>query len=424
MRDRYDNDLSTTSREAVDAYIEGVDLFLANQVGADEAFERSVAADPAFALAYAGLARSLQSLTRIPEAVAASNKAQALVDGLSARERGHVSITGHLIGGNGAQAYREILAHVVDDPRDALVVQPCTGVFGLIGFSGKAGREAECLSFVNGLKSDYGEDWWFDCVLAFAQTEVGQLSEAEVSIERSYAAKPSNANAAHYMAHFRYEQGNADTGLNFIRQWREGYDKRGVLHCHISWHEAIWALEAGDIDTAWRIIETDVMPGGAWGPPLNILTDSVAFLLRAELAGMPRREELWSKMSAFASQYFTKPGISFADTHAAIAHAMAGNSAALKVLEADPAGPAGDVVKSIAEAFDAYAGSDWQVAVDRLIPIMASHERIGGSRAQRDLLEFTFVTALVKLGRADEAARILSMRRPLIADGNFVAGLH
>ncbi len=51
------------------------------------------------------------------------------------------------------------LAHSVEYPRDACVVQPCLGVFGLIGFRGKPEREAEHLAFVERLAPHYGDDW-------------------------------------------------------------------------------------------------------------------------------------------------------------------------------------------------------------------------------------------------------------------------
>ena len=54
---------------------------------------------------------------------------------------------------------------------------------------------------------------------------------------------------------------------------------------------------------------------------------------------------------------------------------------------------------------------------------MRDHARIGGSRAQRDLIEFAMANALVQAGQADEARRLLAMRRPLIPSGPAVAGL-
>ena len=422
-RDRYDNPLSTQSDAARDAYCEGVDLFLAAQAGADVAFNAAIEADPGLAVAHAGLARVHQLYARGAEASAAISRAREAAAGASAREAAHVAAIGHLIDGNGPAGLAAIRAHLQDFPRDAMVVQPCTGVFGLIGFSGQPGREAEQLAFMAPLAPHYGDDWWFQSVLAFAEVEAGQTTKAEATIERSLAANPNSANGAHIRAHVHYEAGETEAGLSYIDDWRSRYDKAAPLHCHISWHVALWAMETGRLDKAWSVIEADVQPDGAWGPPINVLTDTAAFLFRAELAGEAPRADLWQSVASFAAKAFPKPGLAFADAHAALAHAMAGNGEALQRLVREPAGPAAPVVSSLAAAFGAFARGEWEACIADLVPVMASHERIGGSRAQRDLVEFALVAALLKAGRTEEARRTLEERRPAKAASAPLAGL-
>ena len=89
----------------------------------------------------------------------------------------------------------------------------------------------------------------------------------------------------------------------------------------------------------------------------------------------------------------------------------------------DAKGPARDLVSKMSEAFRAFAKQSWAEAIGFLTPVMSDHERIGGSRAQRDLLEFMYLGALLRLDRMDEAKRLLVMRRPLKADGHPVVGL-
>ena len=77
----------------------------------------------------------------------------------------------------------------------------------------------------------------------------------------------------------------------------------------------------------------------------------------------------------------------------------------------------------MARAFEAFARRDWAETIAFLAPVMATHERIGGSRAQRDLLEFTLLAALLKSGRADEARLMLATRRPMKVSARPLAGL-
>jgi diadenosine tetraphosphatase ApaH/serine/threonine PP2A family protein phosphatase len=424
LADRYGNTLSTTSETARDAYIEGVDCLISANHGAEDAFGRAIAADEGFALAHAGLARTQQIAGQGAKAREAMAAARALAGGVSAREQSHLAALEPLIAGNAGAAFAAICQHLDEHPRDAFLVQPCTSVFGLIGFSGVAGREAEMLAFMHRLMPHYGNDWWFNSLLAFAQVEAGQRDVAVTTIERALADNPRNAHGAHIKAHIHYERGETKAGLAYIDDWRNAYDKAAPLHCHISWHVALWALETGDEDRAWQVIEADVKPDGAWGPPINVLTDTASFLMRAELAGGRHRPELWREISAYAARFFPNPGIAFADVHAALAHAMAGETEAVEKIISDAKGPAADIVKPMAEAFRAVAREDWPDVIARLVPTMAEHERIGGSRAQRDLIEFTLVNALLKNGRGEEAARLLAMRRPQRSAERSVAGLH
>lgn len=423
--DRYGNVLSTNSAVARDAYVEGVDLVLSGNYGAEEAFQRAIDADDGFVLGFAGLARAAQVMARGAAAREAMDKALELVASrdVSDRERSHVAAMDYLISGNGAAALKAMRAHAEDHPRDVLVIQPCTSVFGLIGFSGMAGREAEQLAFLNRLERHYDNDWWFNTAHAFAQCEVGQIAQSIDTIERSLAGNPNSAHGAHVRAHIYYENGETDAGYKYISDWRDGYDERAPLMCHISWHVALWALERGDRDRAWQIIDRNVRPANASGPPLNVLTDTASFLMRSELVGEPRRADLWHEVSSYAQKIFPNPGIAFADVHAALAYAVAGESAALEKVIKDAKGPARDLVTQMSEAFRAFAAQSWAEALTLLTPSMSSHERIGGSRAQRDLLEFMYLGALLRLDRSDEANRMLLMRRPMKRDAHPVTGL-
>ena len=423
FRDRYGLPLSTESAAARDAYVEAMDLFLGANAGSEGAFARAGLEDPSFALAHAGRARALQMRGRGREAAAAMAEARGAANGCSAREAGHLHALGLLIDGDGPGAYAAILAHLGEWPLDAMIAQPCCGVFGLIGFSGRAGREAEQLAFTDRLAPHYGDDWWFLAQHGFSQVEAGQVAEAEANLERALAGHPRNANAAHIRAHVHYEAGERETGLARLDAWRRDYDREAQLSCHIAWHVAIWRAEAGDMDGAWRVYEADVAPGGAWGPPINVLTDSAAFVLRAELAGGAAPDGAWERLSDYAGAFFPNPGIAFADVHAALAHAMAGRGEALMRIVEAAAGPAGDMVSGLAEALGAYGRGEWDEAVALLAPWMAGHERIGGSRAQRDLLEFALIGALLRSGRTEEARRLLILRRPMHAPAPPLAEL-
>ena len=423
LRDRYDEPLTTASAPARDAYVEGVDAFLAALPAPETRFDAAIEADPGFALAHAGRARALQVSGRVPEAQAAMETARGLAAGLTAREAAHLGVMDALIAGRGAEAREGARAHVLDHPRDAMIAQTCMSVFGLIGFSGLPGREAEQLAYAEALAPAYGEDWWLLSMLAFARCEVGQLDQASEEIDRSLAMMPLNAHAAHVRAHVDYESGATEAGLASLDRFMKGYDKAGQIHGHCSWHVALWSLETGDVDRMWRVLDEGVSPEGSLGPAINKLTDTASILFRAELAGVEVAPARWRAVSDYARAAFPKPGIAFADAHAALAHAMAGETDALHAIAKGAAGPAAPVVRAVARAFEAMAARDWPAAAERLAEGMADHARLGGSRAQRDLVELAMASALLRMGRGDEARRMILTRRPVKAGSRAVAGL-
>jgi tetratricopeptide (TPR) repeat protein len=419
QQDQYGNPLTTSSVKARDAYVLGLERNLAAAPGAEAAFQQAVAEDENFALAHLAIARNRQVEGRGVSSREPLAKAKACAEGLSLREQGHLAIISSLLVGDSGGAYETAKTHLQEFPRDVMIAQACLGVFSLIGFGGQPGREAENLALSSILAPHYGDDWWFLSTHAFAQMEAGQLEPAADSIDRSLAGNPRNANAAHHRAHLHYEMGETPAGLAYLKKWIKDYDRQGVMHCHLSWHIALWALADGDVDTMWRVADAAIDPKTSAGPALNIVTDMPALLYRAELAGVDVQPERWQAISEYATARFAKPRLAFADFHAALAHAMAGNGEGVATIVEKANGPAEDLVRALAEAFDAIAKKAWAVATAHLTKVMADHARLGGSRAQRDLIELAMANVLLRQGSVDEAGRFLSSRRPLALGASF-----
>jgi len=424
LKDRYGNAISTRSEAAREAYVRGVDLLLSASAGTEAAFRAAIDADEGFALAHIALARTLQILGRGPEVKAPLARAVALKAGTTAREQSQIAIFENILTGKGAAGLELIREHVKSWPRDAMALAPATSVFGLIGFSGKAGREADQLALLEPLADAYGDDWWFRTVLAFAEIELQMHDRGLRNIETALVQFPRNAHGAHIRAHLYYEMGERQDGLAYLKDWAKAYPRDGQIHCHVNWHIALWSMETGQVDEAWTVYESAMRPGVAWGPQINVLTDCAAFLHRAEIAGVPRRPELWKEVAAYAARWFPNSGVQFADMHSALAFAMAGDSEALHRIAESPKGPAADMLAPVARGFEAFARGNWDGVIRELAPVLPSHERLGGSRAQRDLLEYTVTCAMLRAGRPDEARQFIASRRPQNGRGGYpVAGL-
>ncbi len=421
--DRYGLPLSTPHGAARDAYVTGVDHILAATSGAVEAFDAALRADPAFTLAHVGLARARMYAGDMPGARSAIGDARTHARGGTAREASHLAIFELLLQGRAAETRQAVLTHVAEYPRDVMVAQICTNIFGLIGLSGEPGRESLQLAYTSRLLDHLGDDWWLLSVHGQALCEVGRLDDAMTAMERSLELNNGNANASHFKAHTLYEQGESALGRSYLANWIKDYDEHALLHGHLSWHRALWALEQGDAADLWQIYHSAIAPGATHSLPINVLTDGAALLYRAELAGLRVDPALWRDMANFAARCFPDPGMSFADIHAALAYAMAGDGDRLAVLGETQAGFAADLVRPVAQSWAAIARQDWSEALRLLTPVMADHARLGGSRAQRDLLELTYLNLLLKTGQTQEAQRAMATRRPVFGPGAPVAGL-
>ena len=142
LTDRFGFELTTTSSEARDAYVTAVDRLLAAGAETEQAFRAVIELDPAFAVAHAGRSRCLALYSRGAEARAAAARARELAASATRRERQHVEALALAVEGQPASSLAATLAHLDEFPRDAMVLAPATGVFGLYGFSGRLERES------------------------------------------------------------------------------------------------------------------------------------------------------------------------------------------------------------------------------------------------------------------------------------------
>jgi tetratricopeptide (TPR) repeat protein len=429
LTDRYELTLSTASSAARDAYVAGCEAKLTMYPGALEAFDRAIAADPGFALAHAARAHLLLERGDAAAARTSIAAAKSLAAGLSEREASHIAFFDRLMAGDSEAALAALPAHLDAWPRDAMVLGTTAFTNGLIGSSGRAGQKRMLLELLDGLAPSYGDDWWFTAHHGMALSENGQRAAARPKIDRSLAQNPKNPWAAHARAHFCYEEGDANTACAFLASWLTTYPREGALYSHLSWHRALGHLEAGDAAAALRLFTEAFAPDVHSGPPRGKLNDGVSFLWRWELAGHKRDSEAWRVMRDFVSGAFLRAGVAFSDMHIALAQAVGRDDAALaaRARQMDELArggryPSGSLVPAVSLGFTAFERGDYAAAIDALGPIVGELERIGGSRAQLDLVEFTLLKAYLGADRADDARRMLSARRRG-ASGLPIAGL-
>jgi hypothetical protein len=151
--------------------------------------------------------------------------------------------------------------------------------------------------------------------------------------------------------------------------------------------------------------------------PVNVVSDTASFLWRLKAYGHTVPAGLWEQAAAYSGGYFQKAGFAFADVHMALLAAATGDKTAVEkrvqalmaLVEAGTL-PAGPVVPAVCRAALAFAEEGYAACARILEPVAAEVVRIGGSGAQREMIEDMLLLALMRSGEAVKAGELLDRR--------------
>src|SRR5258708_11395789 len=127
--------------------------------------------------------------------------------------------------------------------------------------------------------------------------------------ERGFEMRRDNAYAAHALLHAMFEDGSVADADALVTQWIGGYDKSGILHGHIYWHQALGALEQGDATKALAIYADVLQPSVTAAPPLNAMSDCASLLWRLAAYCHHSPEAPWDDAAASANQKFPQTNL-------------------------------------------------------------------------------------------------------------------
>jgi len=431
-KDRFDLPVTCANVAAVENYVSAVDLLLSAWPGTEVLLDRALAADPDFALAHIARGRLSQLQARMPEAKVAAARARALADRVTARERRHIEAIALSVDGAAGEALAVVREHIAEYPRDALPLSLALGVFGLLGFSGRRDHHEAQLALLEDLAPHWGSEWWFLGYLGWAYIETGEVAKGTELVERSLAGNLRNAHAAHQRVHGFFEAADAGGGAGFVENWLKGYDRAGHLHCHLSWHLALFELARGNAERAHAIYLDNIRPSVARAAPMLVLADAASLLWRWRFyEATPPLEDEWTEVAAHARRHFPRASLAFADLHAAFAEAatrdddgLAARIAGLQSLVRDGRLPPGEVAPALCAGAAALGRGDYAEAAQILGPALADLPRIGGSHAQREVFEDSLIVAYLRSGQSAKAGPLLRARlgrRPSTRDQAWLA---
>ena len=250
-------------------------------------------------------------------------------------------------------------------------------------------------------------DWRAAAPLAMVRQEQRRYDEARALATAVLAEEPGNGHGAHVVAHCDYETGAHDAGLAWLDGWRAG--RRVALYGeHLAWHGALHALARGDTADALRRYVTGVGPAR--------VADAGPLLWRCRLhedAADADVARLAAEAAAAAREVLDRAP-HFPLLGACFALAAAGDADTLRVLAvalaADARPARADLLAPVARALAALAAQEPGAAVAELDAVLPGLARVGGSNAQREVVEDTLLHALLADGRAERARTLLLAR--------------
>ncbi|CUR57355.1 FAD-dependent pyridine nucleotide-disulfide oxidoreductase [metagenome] len=396
----------TGASSAVAAYNRGVGHLLRLRSGSVEAIASSVALDPTFALGHAALALLGHEFCAPVDIEARLRDARLHASRSSERERSHVyAVDAHLAGDS-----RPLIAHLAAHPRDALLLSTAVPT---IAFAGVTSVPAEAWAIVEGAAPAYGDNWWFQGLLAFVRQEQHRFDEAMELSCRSLGQEPGAGHSAHARTHAHYETADHVGGLAWIDGWITGDGASIDSVLHFSWHAALHELSLGDLDAVRRRYTDQLRPG--LGQGCRGLVDVGSLLWRWQLT--PDAQDVPTMASIrdqFDDQSLLRPATAFMALHAAVALLALEDHDALGRLRdwatGHPDPVQSGVVAPLAGALASMASGHCSSAADQLERLTADAWRLGGSDAQREVIEETRIHALLRAGRYGAARDLLDRR--------------
>ena len=397
---------STESAQALDRAVADYYGLTGDPVGI---LRQAVARDPGFALGGVAIA-ALYMIGGFRgdhrEVVSALGAAEAAIGCASERERRHFAAAKAWAGGRTAEATRHWETVLSDHPTDALALRLAEDAYFLLGRSVAIHdcaarvlpaweRDNPLTSFIVGL-------------YAFGLEETGDFDRAEDRAREALARNPRDAWAAHALAHVMEAASRHDEGVDFLKATRPDWSSAHFIAGHNGWHLALHLIEQQRFAEVLADYDRFVVPKLSDDATLDRV-DAASLLWRLELAGVDVGER-WGPVARQWMAHVDDHVLAFNDLHLAIAASRSrepDDLARLRLsLDAYQRSGAGDnhevmaeIGRPLIDGVLAFARGDYARAVEAILPVRAEANRIGGSHAQRDIVNRTLIAAAQRSGQ-------------------------
>jgi tetratricopeptide (TPR) repeat protein len=394
---------------------------LAGFIDAEPANPRGPAAR---AILLATLARSELAA---PSQAAASEAMRLLAEGaFSPADRAFVDAAWHAAAGLWREAIEALDLATRLDPSDTLSIKMSHALRFMLG-DVKGMLEAIEQSLAR-LPRDHGHRGFLLGCHAFALEENGHYAEAERSGRDALQRRPDDAWGLHAIGHVYEMTGRIDEGVRLIESHETTIRGANNFGGHLFWHLALFRLEQGDIAAAFALYDREIRREAT--DDFRDIANAASLLMRIELLGHPVGDR-WEELADKAEMRIDDRSLLFADLHYILALMGSGRlSKAQKLAKSlqilaprsfaqEPAWRQAGMV--IGAGLAAFMDGDMGKAYSHLVDLKLPAQAIGGSHAQRDILEQITIEAGLRAGADSEISARLSRRMVMRGGANRFA---
>lgn len=373
-----------------------------------------LAADPANPRGPAARAILLTTLARAelvePARLAADEAAMLLAAGqFSSADVAFVDAARHASLGLWREAIGALERAIRLDPSDTLSVKMVHGLRFMLGDASGMLRSID--SSLARLPRDHAHLGFLMGCKAFSLEEAGRYAEAERVGLRAIELRPDDAWGLHAISHVHEMTGRIEQGIALIEGHEATVRASNNFGGHLFWHLALFRLERGEVGEALTLYDHEIRREKT--DDFRDIANAASLLMRIEFMGFATGDR-WEELADKAEARIDDRSLLFADLHYALALMGAGRigkarrlAQSMSTLAPRPLAqePAWHVAGSaMGRGLDAFIAGDMAKAFSTLASLKRPAQSIGGSHAQRDILEQITIEAGLRSG-ADGAVR-------------------
>jgi len=306
--------------------------------------------------------------------------------------------------------------HLMHYPFDILGHQGAALVDGFLGrFPWVRDRTARALPLWSKDRPGYGTMLAFH---GFGLEEAGDYARAEDESREAAELEPLSFWPHHTVAHVMEMTGRPEDGLAWMAAREAMWSTPSHMNqVHIWWHKALFHLELGQYDEALALYDG---PMRATQRRLGVsLTNASALLWRLDTLGCDVGDR-WQDLAALWEGHADGRCLVFTDIHAAMAELRSGQEALVErrlaamretaASDVEAAGLYRTVGVPVVEALTAFHRGAYDAAVTLLLQTRWDLWQIGGSHAQRDVVDWTLAEAALRAGQRNVALALAHER--------------